>query len=42
MPFAAPLIAGPADEVTRDKPSEAFDAAEDAAPDALEAVVDAT
>lgn len=36
--FAAPLIAGPAEEVTRERPSEAFDLYFAAVSDAFEAV----
>jgi hypothetical protein len=37
-PFAAPLIAGPADDVTFDRPSEAFDWKLEAVCDAFEEV----
>jgi len=41
IPCAAPLIAGPADDVTRESPSEALDFTDEADAEAFEAAEDA-
>ena len=41
-PFAAPDIAGPAEDVTRDRPCEAFEVTEEVVSFALEVAFEAT